>query len=95
MTYRVFSLKKIASSPLGLELFHYIQEVVVDLRLVSKLQLHLVQIRQSIFHLLKTNSQQSTIIKMQQTVLLTLKTASVFESHFVATKTFESSAVNK
>lgn len=36
---------------LRLELFHYIQKVIVDLRLVSKLEFHLVQIRQSIFNL--------------------------------------------
>lgn len=39
------------SSPLGLELFHYVQKIIVDLRLVAKLQFHLVQVRQSIFHL--------------------------------------------
>lgn len=39
------------ASPLRLELFHYIQKVIVDLRLVTKLQFHLVQVGQSIFHL--------------------------------------------
>lgn len=29
-------------SPLRFELFHYIQKVVVDLRLIAKLQFHLV-----------------------------------------------------
>lgn len=36
---------------LRLELFHYVQKVIVDLRLVAKLQFDLVQVRQSIFHL--------------------------------------------
>lgn len=30
------------TSPLRLELFHYIQKIVVDLRLIAKLQFHLV-----------------------------------------------------
>lgn len=30
------------ASPLRLELFHYIQKVIVDLRLVAELQFHLV-----------------------------------------------------
>ena len=40
-----------ASSPLRLELFHYVQKVIVDLRMVAELQFHLIQVRQSIFHL--------------------------------------------
>ena len=36
---------------LGLEFLHYVQEVIVDLRLVAKLELDLVQVGESIFHL--------------------------------------------
>lgn len=36
---------------LRLELLHDVQEVIVDLRLVAKLEFHLIQVRQSIFHL--------------------------------------------
>lgn len=39
------------TSPLGLELLHDVQEVIVDLWLTSKLQLHLVQVGQGILHL--------------------------------------------
>ena len=38
-------------SRLGLELLHDVEEVVVNGRLVAKLQLHLVQVRQGILHL--------------------------------------------
>lgn len=47
----IYKEDKTVLSPLRLELFHYVQKVVVNLRLVAKLQFHLVQVRQSIFHL--------------------------------------------
>lgn len=37
--------------PLRFKFLHNIQEVIVDLRLATKLQLHLVKIRQCILHL--------------------------------------------
>lgn len=37
--------------PLRFEFLHNIQEVIVDLRLATKLQLHLVKVRQCILHL--------------------------------------------
>lgn len=46
-----FKVIQTVASPLRLELFHDVQEIIVDLRLVAKLQLDLVQIGQSIFHL--------------------------------------------
>lgn len=36
---------------LRLEFFHYVQEIIVDLRLTPKLQLHLIKIGQCILHL--------------------------------------------
>lgn len=47
----VFHIVQTVASPLRLELFHDVQKVIVDLRLVAKLQFDLVQIGQSIFHL--------------------------------------------
>lgn len=43
------------SSPLRLKLFHDVQKVIVNLRLTSKLQLHLVQVGQGILHLQHTS----------------------------------------
>lgn len=51
MCYRWVVVSGNGPSPLRLELFHYVQKVIIDLRLVAKLQLHLVQVRQSILHL--------------------------------------------
>ena len=46
--------------PLRFKLFHDIQEIIVHLRLVSKLKFDLVQIWQCILHLHKINETQST-----------------------------------
>lgn len=51
ITHNIIHWKQRVASPLRLELFHNVQKVVVDLRLVAKLQFHLVQVGQSIFHL--------------------------------------------
>lgn len=37
--------------PLRFKFLHYVQEIIVDLRLTTKLQLHLVKIGQGILHL--------------------------------------------
>jgi len=44
--------------PLRFELLHDVEEVVVDLGLVAKLELDLVQVRQCILHLQCRNTQQ-------------------------------------
>lgn len=46
--------------PLRFELLHDVEEVVVDLGLVAKLELDLVQVRQCILHLQCRNTQQYT-----------------------------------
>lgn len=51
ITHNICQNSQTVASPLRLELFHYIQKVIVDLRLVAKLQFHLVQVGQSIFYL--------------------------------------------
>ena len=56
--------------PLRFKLLHDVKEVIVDLRLTTKLQLHLVKVGQGILHLRRTNLK---VIKRKASQELLLK----------------------
>lgn len=56
------------SQPLRFEFFHDIQEVVVHLRLISKLELYLIKVGKSVFHLQASKHNTAIILNSKSAV---------------------------